>query len=311
MIATLATLAVVVLAATQTDTTLAVKPGTRLELNQFSGSIDVQTWAKNSVRVVAEHGSRVEIEIQNSDNSFQIEAQHYRGIPTSVEYRLTVPKWMALELSGVNTDVSVQNSGGEVHIETVQGDVTVSGGTKVVEATSVEGEVRIENASGRIEVSSVNGGVSIDRSSGAVLASSVNGEITMRAVESGDVEASTVNGGVLYEGSIRSEGSYRMSTHNGEVTFVIPEKASASVEVSTFSGEFLSDFPIQLDETRHGKRFSFKLGTGSARIELESFQGTIRLRRPGEIGGRSTEVFRYEPKSTKSKHKNSEEENEP
>ena len=32
---------------------------------------------------------------------------------------------------------------------------------------------------------------------------------------------------------------------------------------------------------RRGKRFDFTLGSGGAAIDLESFQGTIRLVRPG------------------------------
>ena len=55
----------------------------------------------------------------------------------------------------------------------------------------------------------------------------------------------------------------------------------ASVSLSTFNGDFDFDFPVTLTETRGGdKRFGFTLGTGSARIELSSFGGTIRLRRP-------------------------------
>ena len=37
---------------------------------------------------------------------------------------------------------------------------------------------------------------------------------------------------------------------------------------------------------RHGKRFDFTIGNGSARVELESFSGTIRLTRPGAHSGR-------------------------
>lgn len=309
MIGTLATLAVVVLAAPKTDTTFTVKQGTRLELNQFAGSIEVKTWTKNAVRVVADHGSRTEIEIEsNSPSTLEIQANHWRGIPTTVDFQLTVPKWMALNLSGVNTEVSVEDSGGEIHIETVSGEVSVTGGTKIVEASSVEGEVRIANATGRIEVSSVNGTVTVERSSGPVLASSVNGEIVMRTLESDDVEASTVNGSVSYEGSIRNEGSYRLSTHNGEIEVAVPERANATVSVATFSGEFYSEFPIELSETRR-KRFNFTLGTGGARMELESFQGTIRLRRPGNLGGKSSVEFRYDAKTkqpvkTKDKDKN-------
>ena len=49
---------------------------------------------------------------------------------------------------------------------------------------------------------------------------------------------------------------------------------------TSFQGDFESAFPVTITE-RHGKRFEFTLGNGSARVELESFSGTIRLVRPG------------------------------
>jgi DUF4097 and DUF4098 domain-containing protein YvlB len=304
------TAAVLTTSTTETDTTFAVKPGTRLELNQFAGSIAVQTWTKNAVRVVATHSSRVEIEISGGAPVLAIQAVHYRGLPTNVDFQLTVPKAMALTLSGVNTEISVDDSGGEISIETVQGEVTVTGGSKIIQASSVDGEVHLSDATGRIECSSVNGAVQIERSSGPVVASSVNGEIVLKAINSDDVEGSTVNGTVDYDGALKDGGSYRFSSHNGEVSVAIPERANATVSVATFSGDFTSPFPIPLTEQRHGKRFSFTLGTGSARLELESFQGGIRLRRPGNSEGKSGVDFKYDSKSkskesSKSKGKNS------
>jgi len=314
MIGILATLTVAALAgATQTDTTFAVKAGTRLEVNQFAGSIAVETWTKNAVHVVADHSSRVEIEFGGSWPSLTIDAVHMRGLPSTVNYQLTVPKWMALNLSGVNTEMSVDHSAGEIQIETVQGEVTVTGGSKTIQASSVDGAVHLVDATGRIECSSVNGAVEIERSSGPIVASSVNGEIVLRGIDSDDVEGSTVNGTVSYDGAIKDGGSYRFSSHNGAVSIAVPERASATVSVATYGGDFNSDFPVPLTETR-GKRFNFTLGSGGARIELESFQGGIHLRRPGNPDGRSDVEYRYEEKTkektkettkTKTKVKNS------
>ena len=306
MIGTLAALTVAVMAGTHTDTTVTVKPGTRLELNNFGGMIAVTTWSRNAVRISAEHSSRTEITIETSDPTLEIQASHRRGIPTSVDYQLTVPKWMALELSGVSTDMSIENSEGEISVESVQGEVSVTGGTKKVTANSVEGEVRIMGASGRIECSSVNGAVHIVRSTGPVIASSVNGEIVLDRIDSDDVEASTVNGTVTYEGLIKNGGSYRFSTHNGDVDVTVPERVNATVSVATFSGEFSSGFPIQLSETKHGRRFNFTLGNGGARIELESFQGGIRLRRPGTAETKTGYKYEYKKGGdAKTKYKNS------
>ncbi len=315
MIGTLAALTLAVMA-THTDTTVAVKAGTRLELGNFGGSIAVSTWSKNAVRIVAEHSSRVQIRIENSGSALGVEARHSRGLPSTVDYKITVPKAMALDLSGVSTDVSVENSEGEVKIESVQGEVSVTGGTRSVSASSVEGEVHIRGASGRVTCSSVNGAVHIEKTTGPVAASSVNGEIVLESIDSKEVDASTINGTVSYAGVILEGGSYRFSTHNGDVGVAIPEKTNATISVATFSGDFSSDFKIQLSETRHGKRFNFTLGNGGARIELESFQGSIHLRRPGSTGAKGAKAYRYEYKKSKEtvkdKHKNSgHEESEP
>jgi hypothetical protein len=66
----------------------------------------------------------------------------------------------------------------------------------------------------------------------------------------------------------------------------VPQRANATLEVSTYSGGIDSSFPITLKKLR-SKRYSIQLGTGSAQLELESFQGTIYLRRPGEARARN------------------------
>ena len=64
------------------------------------------------------------------------------------------------------------------------------------------------------------------------------------------------------------------------MTLRVSDRISATVSVSTFSGEFESDFPVQLTGTKK-RRFTFTLGGGSARVDLESFDGTTALRRAG------------------------------
>src|SRR2546430_4319799 len=57
-------------------------------------------------------------------------------------YEITVPAAMALALSGVYTDISVEGSQGEITAETVQGTIKVSGGAGNVSLKSVRSEER-------------------------------------------------------------------------------------------------------------------------------------------------------------------------
>jgi DUF4097 and DUF4098 domain-containing protein YvlB len=133
----------------------------------------------------------------------------------------------------------------------------------------------------------VNDDVHVSASSGDVVAQTVNGEIGLQLTDASSVDASTVNGDIQYSGPIRNGGRYSLSTHNGDITLTVPENTSASVAVSTYSGEFESEFPVPLRGTRAGKGFNFTLGSGSAQVTLESFQGTIQLIRPGSEADRS------------------------
>ena len=111
------------------------------------------------------------------------------------------------------------------------------------------------------------------------------GKKVLEGIHSNSVEAVTTNGNVYYDGVIEDDGQYRFTNHNGNITLAIPDGANATVWISTYNGEFEPAFPITLMETRSGgRRFSFTLGDGSGRVEVESFGGKIRLRRSG--GGR-------------------------
>lgn len=276
VIAAIATLGA---ATTQTDTTFKVRPGTRLHVNNFGGEIVVNTWSKNSVRVEAVHSSRIRVYVQDAGGNVDVSASSRRGIPGRVDFKISAPAWMALQLDGVYTNVAIDGAKSEVSAETVNGDVSLKGGEGFIKLSSVGGMVHVAGARGRLELSSVNEGVNINDVEGEVSAEAVNGDVVLDDVRSKLITVATVNGDVRFIGSIADGGRYKFSSHTGDLEIVIPERADASISVSTFSGDFESDFPIVLRDTKKGKRFAFRLGEGSAQIELETFQGTINLRR--------------------------------
>ncbi len=269
----------------QIDSTVPVERGQRLEVSAYAGEIAVKTWDRSAVRVVADPGSRTGIHIQRSATTVVIRTEGRRGTPSMVDLQITVPTWIALDLSGVYTDVTVAGARGPVTVETVQGEVSVEGGDGLVSLQSVQGSVTLRGAKGRLDVRSVNEDVHVSESSGEVTAETVNGDVTLSRVEATGVTATSVNGDLDYDGPIRNGGRYSFSTHNGDVTVSVAQGTNAAVAVSTFNGEFASQFPVTLTETRKGKRFSFTIGSGSAQVTLESFQGSIELVRPGAVRG--------------------------
>jgi DUF4097 and DUF4098 domain-containing protein YvlB len=265
----------------QMDTTLNVTRGQRLYVNAYAGEITVRAWNRSAIRVEAADVNQDQVDVSSSATAVSIRTQARHGPPDEVNLRISAPPWVSLSLAGVNTSIKVEGIRAPISVETVEGDVDVSGGESLVSLRSVQGSVKLRGARGRITVNSVNEDVEVANSSGDVAAQTVNGEIALRAVDASSVDANTVNGDILYSGPIRSSGRYALSTHNGDLTLTVAEGTSASVAVSTFSGEFESEFPVPLRDTRKGKGFNFTLGSGSAQVTLESFQGTIQLVRPG------------------------------
>lgn len=215
--------------------------------------------------------------------TLQIQTLNRMGIPAVVDYTITVPQWMALRLSGMETDISVEGVRGAIDAESIRGDVEVRGGRGPLQLSSVEGAVRAFDCNGGVQASSINDDVTLDDVGGALVIESVNGDIRIGKVKSRSVEASSVNGSVVYRGAFEPRGRYRLASHAGNLVVGVPVGAGVDVSVATFEGGFRSGFPLEIGPWRKGQKFNFVLGTGGSSLELESFQGLIQLLRPGEI----------------------------
>lgn len=284
MLMTLMTGALLALAPMQQDTTVPVQPGTRLQLNAHQGEIIVRTWNRNAVQASADLSSRDRLEVSVEGNVVRVRSASRRGAPRVTDYRLTVPVWMDLELGTVSGDIRVDGTEGRVTATSVEGNVTVHGGREFVSIHSIEGEVEAIGIRGRLEVNSVDGNIVVGDVVGAIYAETVDGAITLDRVQSDNVEASTVDGDIIYRGPIARSGRYKLGSHDGNITLEVPEPLNATVSTSTFSGDFTTcGYTVTLsgNGSYSKRRFRFSLGDGSARIDLESFDGTIAINKPG------------------------------
>ena len=267
--------------APQTDETIAVQRGGRLVINNFAGEVIVRTWDRDSLRVVARHQPRTKVSIRPGSSVVSINASGHMG-PASVEYEITAPAWMPLRIEGTYNFVTVEGAQAEVYASTVRGDVIIKGGSGVVTAKSVEGEVQVEGARGKVNASSVNEKVRITDTTGDIVAESVNGGITLIGIDSKSVDTTTVNGTITYEGRLADGGHYSFGTHNGDVILGIPENVNATCTIRTYQGRINSEFALEgynPREAPRGRRVTATLGNGSADVSLETFGGSIRLRK--------------------------------
>ena len=267
-----------------TDQTVNVAKGTKLDVNNFAGDVIVKVWDRDAVRVEATHSDRETVDIKQGEQVLTIRSRSTRGgPPRSLDYTISVPKWMAISVSGTYADVTMDGVGGDVTVDTTRGDIKVVGGSGFISLKSVQGEITLEKAKGRVEVRAVNEGIRLADISADLSAESTNGSIILDRIDSANVDLYALNGNISYDGAIKDKGLYRLTTHNGMIAMPVPEKANATVTLRTYTGGIRATFPLPGDpEQRRNKRQTLTLGNGSAHVELESFGGTISLRRPGE-----------------------------
>jgi DUF4097 and DUF4098 domain-containing protein YvlB len=287
----------------QTDTTVNVSQGTRLKVENQGGDIIVKTWEKNQVRVQASHSRRTHVTINLGGAVLSLEAEADRGPSNMVDYELTVPAWMALSLEGMYATVNVKGTRAPIEVETIDGDITVEGGAESVKLTSVQGRISATGSRGRIELNTVSDDIEAADLQGDIVAETVSGSITIAKSDAKSVEVQTVSGELVYDGRIVDGGHYSLLTHSGEIAISVPEGANATIATAIGSGEVRASFPLPASERPSRRRQTFRLGTGSATVELESFSGTISLLRPSELAGRLERLLQRRDERERVKHK--------
>lgn len=262
------------------DTVIAVDRGTRLDVSNFRGEVMVDAWDRNEVRIRSDMDGGQILDVGETGATLRVRSRGRSGGPGDTELRVAVPRWMDVSIKGNQIDVEVRGTEAEINVETVGGEIQVEGGRGLVQAGSIQGSILIRGVRGRVEARSVNEEIALHDIEGEVYVETTNGDVTLRDIRSGRARATTVNGDIEYDGSIRDDGRYAFATHNGDVEVTVAEDANVTVSVSTYQGDFESAFPVQLTGTSRDRQFTFTLGSGRARLELESFNGEISLRRP-------------------------------
>ncbi|HEY3383774.1 MAG TPA: DUF4097 family beta strand repeat-containing protein [Vicinamibacterales bacterium] len=266
--------------AAEFDRTVPVSKGTRLDVRLFGGEVVVRAWDKDAVRVRATHFRLDTIEIATARDALTVRTRAAGGAPHAIDFTIDVPSWMAITVGGTYLDVSIEGTRGDVTAETVRGDIKVVGGAGTIVLKSVDGQVSLDDGRGRVELHAVNeGGIRATGVKGDLVAETVNGEVTLERVEGATVEVSTVGGDISWDGTMTPGGRYQFATHSGGIDVSLDPQASVSVNVRAYQGVFRARLAVELPSAAaRSKRFSFVLGTGASRLDLETFTGTITIR---------------------------------
>jgi DUF4097 and DUF4098 domain-containing protein YvlB len=214
-----------------------------------------------------------------------------RSDHVSVDYTVTVPASVSVDLHSVSGSVKVSGVHGSLRAEAVSGDVTVVDAPRLEAAKTVSGDVSLTGvtADGDLSAGSVSGNVRAKglKARGLDLGS-VSGDITVSDVTCERLGVKSVSGNVEYAGGISKGGRYEINTHSGTVRLVLANPGGFELNGNSFSGSIRSELPLTIggdtggNESRRGGRDSVNshsmratFGDGSATLVVRTFSGDI------------------------------------
>ncbi len=222
------------------EKTLALEPGGLIKLTNYNGSIEVRSWNRSEVHLVAikrasgnnreqalDRLKDTKVEIDESADRIEIRTRTpksrgwFENGGASVRYELTVPEVVALDLRSTNGRISIED---------------------------IQGRVEAGTTNGKLELSGIRGSFDIGTTNGPIEAELLEHSGT------DDVEASTTN---------------------GSVRIALPSGIQADLRVSTTNGRIRTDFPVEV--TSRGRKINDKLNGGGPRIRISTTNGSVRI----------------------------------
>lgn len=239
-------------------------------LHNASGQVQVKSWEKNEVKIVADYASdKLDISTEQAEDRIEAETEVTGDNPTPDElianYVITVPQDTALQ---------VRSDSGNVTVESVHGDMTFD---------TVGANLQLTDVDGYLVVKSVDGSLVCTRCTGSLDANSIGGSFQLLQPSMDSVRIQTSSGNILFDGNFLRRGIYILKNSTGTIEVRFAPTDSFDVSASSLYGKVINEAPITPDT--HGKSKPPKFGNGlfgsvnrgDAKVELSSFSGTIKI----------------------------------
>lgn len=266
----------------------------RIAVENVRGSVTITGWDKPQVElrgnlgagsklVVSGDSGHLGLKVDGEDGGWH--GKHGRGPEDDSDLMLHVPRGAALEVQVVSADANVTDMAGKsIEVHGVSGTLGVRSAAAEVDIENVSGDVSFAapqaNPNGRAHLQTVSGNINAKSLGGRVKLETVSGDIGLEDAPVQELETGTVSGDVRLHVTPTVHARVHLESMSGDVRLYVPENLSAHVDASTFSGDIHSDFgKVQTKDHGPGSSLDAKVGSGDAEIDMQSFSGTLELRK--------------------------------
>ncbi len=266
-----------------------LKPGARLYVENFNGSIEVTGWNQDKAEisgtkyasnrdlldalkvdiVVAEDSLRIRT-VRPSERRGNMGARYLIRLPRRVTLDRIQSSNGALRIENIEGEARLRTSNGSVRLAALSGDVEAYTSNGSVELEDVEGRIVVRTSNGAIRGTALRGILDLETSNGAIRASVERLQVrhSHRAVTSNgriDLELPEVTGGV------------EAHTSNGAITLRLPPSISAEVRATTSNSTITTEFDLRVRGRLSKTSLEGTIGGGGPLLDLKTSNGAIRL----------------------------------
>lgn len=267
-----------------------MKPGGRLDIENFNGSIEIAGWDRDQVEIdgqqygaTPELRDSIKIEVAVTSGEVRIRtirpAERRGGL--GVTYVIKAPRKVDLDrIASSNGGIRIDNIEGKMRLRTSNGAVRAARSRGDLDAATSNGSVDVRDLDGPAVIRTTNGRVTADEVRGALEATSSNGSIHARLTRPEPhraVKLQTNNGAIDLTLDSFAGNDIRAGTTNGGITVKLPSQTGAHIHAHTSHSRIQTDFDVRGKVEWSRTNLEGDIGGGGPTIELTSTNGGIRL----------------------------------
>jgi DUF4097 and DUF4098 domain-containing protein YvlB len=242
-----------------------------ITVRNAQGRIEVKSWQRPEVVVVGNHASsKVETDTEQAGDRIEV-LTHVLSEKVSpsdlqADYTITVPE---------ESELRVTTDSGTIVVNHVFGDMTFD---------TVSSDVQLQEVAGYLAVKTIGGSVECTRCAGRMDVNSISGNVRLLEPQLNSVRVQTSSGNIFFDGKFLPQGIYILKNYSGLIEVRFADTDSFDLSANSLYGHVENQANVKPDThglrrppARFAKGLFGTVNEGHAKVELSSFNGTIKI----------------------------------
>lgn len=280
------TMAVPVAAQNKIDIRRPATPTVSVRLSGAFASLKIVGWDLDSIALTGSvsAGNRLEGGAFNPTGpvtgmKFFIETMD--GTVAANRLELRVPRRARVWIKTSSADIDCESVSGGLDLNVIGGSVKVNGKPRELIVESMDGAITFTGDAAFARLKSATGNISFTGRGEDMTLTTVSGTVTVDGGGREPIERArleSVTGPITFGAELARAADLRVDTHSGAIDVRLAPNAAVEIDAATMTGTIENRWNgRRAIAGREGRGMELGTGSGSARIQIRSFKGNVRL----------------------------------